>query len=523
MIELAGLKNVGHIHHQLPTAALYEHIVRRGEGCIGRHGQVIVRTGQYTGRSPKDKFIVKDKGCCNKVWWGSNNPPIGPENFAGLEARLRAYFQGREVFVQDCYVGADPRYRLSVRVITENAWHNLFARTMFIEERDPAKLAKFEPEFTVIQAPGFQADPELDGTNSEAFIIANFSEKKIIIGGTSYGGEIKKSIFTVMNYLMPPRKVLSMHCSANIGPQGDTALFFGLSGTGKTTLSADPTRLLIGDDEHGWSPDGVFNFEGGCYAKLINLSPTAEPVIWDCAHHFGAILENVGFDQETREVDMDDGSLTANTRGAYPISLIANAAPNGRGDHPKNLVMLTADAFGVMPPIAKMTPAQAMHHFVSGYTAKVAGTERGVVEPQATFSACFGAAFMALHPTVYADLLGKKIAKHKVDCWLINTGWTGGPYGVGHRISIAHTRALVHAALSGELNNAPMRPDPIFKVMVPQACPGVPPEVLNPRNTWADKKAYDAQAKKLAALFAENFKKYADHATAEIKAAAPGA
>ena len=521
MLDLAGLQNVGTIRHQLGVAALYEEVVRRREGLTSRTGSLVVRTGQYTGRSPKDKYTVRDENCCDKVWWTSNNKPMEPETFRALELRLRAYFQGREIFVQDCWVGADPKHRLAVRVIGETARHSLFARMLFTPVTDKAALAKFKPEFTVLHAPHFQAVPEIDGTNSEAFIIANFTERKIIIGGTSYAGEIKKSIFTVMNYLMPQRDILGMHCSANIGDRGDVALFFGLSGTGKTSLSADPRRSLIGDDEHGWSANGIFNFEGGCYAKVINLSPTAEPMIWDASHRFGTILENVTIDPETRALDLDDGSLTANTRAAYALTQIPNHVPEGRGGHPKHLVMLTADAFGVMPPIAKMTAAQAMHHFISGYTAKVAGTERGIVEPQATFSACFGAPFMALHPTVYADLLGKKIAQHHVDCWLINTGWTGGAYGVGHRISIAHTRAMVEAALSGQLRDVPLRPDPLFQILVPECCPGVPPEILNPRNTWENKRGYDAQAKKLVKLFQDNFKTYESYASAEIKAAAP--
>ncbi len=521
MLDLAGLQHVGPIHHQLGVAALYEEVIRRREGLTSRTGSLVVRTGQYTGRSPKDKFTVQDANCCDTVWWTANNKPFGPDDFRRLEARLRAYFQGREVFVQDCYVGADPQYRLPVRVVAEHAWHSLFARTLFIPETDAAKLAAFQPEFTVLHAPNFQATPELDGTTSEAFIIANFTERKIIIGGTSYAGEIKKSLFTVMNYLMPQRGILGMHCSANIGPKNDVALFFGLSGTGKTSLSADPRRSLIGDDEHGWSPTGVFNFEGGCYAKVINLSPTAEPMIWDATHRFGTILENVAIDPETRALDLDDATLAVNTRAAYTLSQIPNHVPSGRGDHPKNIVMLTADAFGVMPPIAKMTAAQAMHHFISGYTAKVAGTERGVVEPQATFSACFGAPFMALHPTVYADLLGEKIAQHNVNCWLINTGWTGGPYGVGHRISIAHTRAMVEAALSGALDGVPMAPDPYFQILVPASCPDVPPEVLDARATWNDKRAYDEQAAKLVKLFQGNFQPYESYASSEIKAAAP--
>ncbi|NLH47432.1 MAG: phosphoenolpyruvate carboxykinase (ATP) [Myxococcales bacterium] len=515
------LINVLKCNRNLSTGTLVGEVIRRGEGLLTNSGAIVVRTGQYTGRSPRDKFIVEDRSTKDKVWWSPDNQPLNPDAFARLESKVRAYYQGRELYAQDCYVGADPYYRLPIRIITETAWASLFARSLFIRETDPEKLAAFVPEFTLLHAPNFQAVPEQDGTRSEAFVVANFAAKKILIGGTSYAGEIKKSIFTLMNYLLPQKKILSMHCSANIGEGGDVALFFGLSGTGKTSLSADPKRRLIGDDEHGWGPHGVFNFEGGCYAKVINLSPTAEPVIWDCVHSFGTVLENVVIDPETRAINLDDGSLTLNTRAGYPITLISNAAPDGCGDHPTNIVMLTADAFGVMPPIAKMTSAQAMYHFISGYTAKVAGTERGVSEPKATFSACFGAPFMALRPTVYADLLGRKIARHKVNCWLINTGWTGGPYGQGHRMPIGHTRAMVHAALSGALNTVPMRPDPIFQVLVPESCPEVPGELLTARQTWKNKKAYDAQAVKLAGLFAENFKKFDSYASKEIKAAAP--
>jgi phosphoenolpyruvate carboxykinase (ATP) len=422
--------------------------------------------------------------------------------------------------VQDCWAGADPDYRLPVRIITESAWHSLFARNMFIQATEE-ELARHVPEFTVINCPRFHAIPEIDGTNSEAFVIINFAQKLVLIGGTSYAGEIKKSIFSVMNYLLPFRDVLPMHCSANYGPDGDTGLFFGLSGTGKTTLSADASRTLIGDDEHGWSNNGVFNFEGGCYAKVIRLSAEAEPEIYQTTRRFGTILENVMIDVETRHVDLNDDSLTENTRAAYPISHVPNATREKRGNHPINIIFLTADAFGVIPPVTKLTPSQTMYHFLSGYTAKVAGTEKGVTEPQATFSTCFGAPFMTQRPIVYADLLCKKITKHKVNCWLINTGWTGGPYGVGERMKIAHTRAMVNAALNGLLDDVDFVEDPVFGVEVPTACPDVPAEVLMPRGTWSDGKDYDEQARKLAGMFVENFKQFEEDVSEEVRAATP--
>ncbi len=412
------------------------------------------------------------------------------------------------------------QYRLPIRVITETAWHSLFARDMFIQAK-LAELATHVPQFTVINVPNFHAIPEVDGTRSEVFIALNFDQRLVLIGGTQYAGEIKKSIFTVLNFLLPQQHVLSMHCSANIGPEGNAAVFFGLSGTGKTTLSADPTRVLIGDDEHGWSDRGLFNFEGGCYAKVINLSPTAEPEIYETTRRFGTILENVSFDSATGALDLNDASLTENTRAAYPISHIPNAKRDGLGGHPTNIIMLTADAFGVLPPIARLTPAQGMYHFLSGYTAKVAGTEKGITEPTATFSTCFGAPFMVLSPSVYANLLGEMITRHKVNVWLVNTGWSGGPYGVGQRMKIGYTRALVSAALNGALDDVPTMPDPIFGVAVPVACPGVPSEVLSPRNTWQDKAAYDIPARQLAAMFAENFKAFADQVTPEVRDAGP--
>jgi phosphoenolpyruvate carboxykinase (ATP) len=500
---------------------MYEHIIHRREGMIAHLGPIVTRTGHYTGRSPNDKFIVREPKTEDKIWWGKVNRPFPPENYEQVYWRLQAYIQDKDIYVQDCYAGADPKYRIPIRIVTESAWASLFARNMFIREREKGNLDDFEPEYTLIAAPGFHAIPDIDKTNSEAFILANFGKKMIIIGGTSYAGEIKKSIFTVMNFVLPQKKVLSMHCSANIGKKDDVALFFGLSGTGKTTLSTDPERYLIGDDEHGWSEDGIFNFEGGCYAKVIKLDPNSEPEIFQCTRKFGTILENVAIDIDSRRIDLNDNSLTENTRAAYPISHIPNIKEDGMGGHPKNLIMLTCDAFGVLPPIGRMTPDQARYHFISGYTAKVAGTERGIKEPQATFSACFGAPFMALHPTVYADLLGERIAEHNVKCWLVNTGWSGGPFGVGERMSIKHTRAILNAALTGALDDVPYIEDPIFGVQIPQECPGVPKEVLNPKETWADKAAYDEKAAELARLFNENFEDYKDKATKEIIAASP--
>ena len=520
-LESYGFKNVSHIHWNLSTPALYEEIVRRREGMIVHLGPVVVRTGHYTGRSPDDKFIVKEPTSEKKIWWGDVNRPFDPRKFDLLLYRLQAYLQGKDIFVQDCYAGAHPDHRVPIRVITETAWHNLFSRNMFVQIKDRSQLMSHEPEFLVINAPNFRAVPELDGTNSEAFILVNFGKKMILVGGTSYAGEIKKSVFTILNFLLPQEKILSMHCSANVGPEGDVAIFFGLSGTGKTTLSADPERRLIGDDEHGWGEDGVFNFEGGCYAKVIRLSKEHEPEIYECTRKFGTILENVAFDINTRRIDLDDASLTENTRAAYPIPHIPNAIREGIGGHPKNIIMLTADAFGVLPPVSKLTPEQAMFHFLSGYTAKVAGTERGITEPQATFSACFGALFMALHPTVYARLLGEKIKTHKVNCWLINTGWSGGPYGVGKRIHLPYTRAMVKAALNGSLADVETRHDPIFKLDVPVRCEGVPDEILDPKKTWEDPDAYDEKARELAGRFKENFKKFEDHADEAIRSCVP--
>lgn len=520
-LENHGLKNLGRVHWNHNTPALYEAIVRRQEGHIVHLGPVVVRTGSHTGRAAKDKFIVTEESSKDLVWWGAVNKPFPEDQFKFLFRRLQAYLQGKEVYVQDCYAGADPDYQMPIRVITENAWHNLFARNMFIQA-PPEKLESHVPEFTVLHVPNFHAEPELDGTNSEAFILLNLGQKLVLIGGTAYAGEIKKSIFTVMNFLLPQERVLSMHCSANIGASGDVALFFGLSGTGKTTLSADPKRKLIGDDEHGWSENGIFNFEGGCYAKVIRISEEEEPEIYETTRRFGTILENVCTDPITRRLNLDDDTLTENTRAAYPITHIPNSVREKRGGHPKNVIMLTSDAFGVLPPIARLTPEQAMYHFISGYTAKLGGTEAGMGdEPQATFSACFGAPFMVLHPSKYAELLKDKITRHKVDCWLVNTGWTGGPYGVGKRMHLPYTRALVNAALEGRLADVSFEEDPIFKVLVPTSAPDVPAEILKPRNTWPDKDAYDRKAKELAAKFHQNFGQYSEKVSPEVREAGP--
>jgi phosphoenolpyruvate carboxykinase (ATP) len=515
-----GITHINQVYWNLPPSLLYEEAVRRREGRLADEGPLIVRTGQHTGRSPSDKFLVREPSSVDKIWWDSVNQPMTIEQFDALHRRLLAYLQGNDIFVQDCFVGADLRFRLPIRIITQTAWHSLFARNMFISPA-PGELLKHIPECTVINVPGFNAVPEVDRTRSEVFVVIHLARKLVLIGGTQYAGEIKKSVFTVMNYLLPQRNVLSMHCSANIGSNSDVAVFFGLSGTGKTTLSADPGRTLIGDDEHGWTDHGVFNLEGGCYAKVIRLSRDAEPEIFDAAHRFGTILENVGFDTDTGKLDLDDDTLTENTRAAYPIGHIRNSKRDGMGAHPSNIIMLTADAFGVLPPIAKLTHTQAMYYFLSGYTAKVAGTEKGVTEPRATFSACFGAPFMALSPIVYANLLGEKIARHNVNVWLVNTGWIRGPYGVGKRIEIQNTRAMVRAALDGALKKVPTVPDPTFGMGVPESCPEVATELLVPRNTWDDKKAYDAQAKKLACMFVENFKPFEGQVQREVLSAGP--
>jgi phosphoenolpyruvate carboxykinase (ATP) len=507
-----------HVYENLSTAELVEHALRRGEGVLGNDGQFIVDTRPHTGRSPKDKFFVKEPSSEEHIDWGDTNRAIEPEVFDALWERVSAYLCEREIYSLDCYVGADERYRLPVRVVTEFAWHNLFARDLFIVPEEVS--TNFTPEFTVVDAALFQADPQRDGTNSSTFILVNFAKRMILIGGTKYAGEIKKSVFTVMNYLLPLRDTLPMHSSANMGADGDVAIFFGLSGTGKTTLSADGHRPLIGDDEHGWSADGVFNFEGGCYAKVIRLSQSAEPEIWAASHRFGTVLENVVYDEESRALNLDSDAKTENTRSAYPIEYIPNVVPGSKGGHAKTIVMLTADAFGVLPPIAKLSKEQAMYHFLSGYTAKVAGTERGVTEPQATFSTCFGAPFMVHHPTVYSRLLGARIDEHNVSCWLVNTGWSGGPYGVGKRMAIGYTRAMVNAAIEGALAGEEFETEPFFGLAIPKRVPGVPSEVLNPRNMWLDGAAYDAQAKKLAALFAANFERFAAHAAPAVRAVA---
>ncbi len=517
-----GIRNVTAVHWNMPTGALYEKIVSRGEGLVAHLGPIVVRTGAYTGRSPKDKFIVDEPSSTKKLSWGGENQPFTVEKFNLIHYRLLAYLQGRDLFVQDCYAGADKRYQMSIRLITATAWQNLFARNMFIRIKDHKELENHKPEFTIIAAPGFHAVPELDGTHSEAFIIVNFAKKLVLIGGTSYAGEIKKSVFTILNYYLPQREVLSMHCSANEGKKRDVALFFGLSGTGKTSLSADPERKLIGDDEHGWGDNGIFNFEGGCYAKVIRLSPKAEPDIYECTRRFGTILENVGMDLSTRRLDLNDDSLTENTRAAYPITHLKNIVRDGMGDHPQNIFMLACDAFGVLPPISRLTPEQAAYHFLSGYTAKVAGTERGMGnEPQATFSTCFGAPFLPLPPAHYAQLFREKILKYRPACWLVNTGWTGGPFGVGHRMEIGYSRALLHAAMSGKLDKAETFQEPFFGLTVPAACPGVPEKLLNPRDTWKDKQAYDDKARELSARFRDNFAKYAPHVGQEVLGAAP--
>jgi phosphoenolpyruvate carboxykinase (ATP) len=514
-----GIKEPARVYWNLNTPELYEEIARRNEGTYSNHGANNVDTGEHTGRAAKDKAIVREPGSADKVFWGDVNKDFPQEKFNALKERMMAHAKGRELFVQDTFVGADPKYRLPVRVVNELAWHSLFARTMFIT--DPSATEPHKPEFTIINFPSFQADPQRDGTRSPTFILMDFSQRLVLIGGTSYAGETKKSAFTIMNYLLPQRDVMSMHCSANIGTEGDVAIFFGLSGTGKTTLSADPERRLIGDDEHGWSDDGVFNIEGGCYAKVIKLSEEAEPDIYRTTKMFGTILENVVYDPATRQIDLDDAGKTENTRASYPLTSISNIVPEGRAGHPRNIIMLTADAFGVLPPVARLSPEQAMYHFLSGYTAKVAGTERGITEPQATFSTCFGAPFMVLHPGVYADLLGKHMAQHNAACWLVNTGWSGGPYGVGQRMKIKYTRAMIRAILNGSLAQTETKPDHIFGVNVPVSCPEVPSEVLQPRNTWADKEAYDRQAADLARRFNENFKKYEAGVSEAVRAVAP--
>jgi phosphoenolpyruvate carboxykinase (ATP) len=507
------------IHANLTPPTLIEHAVRRSEGVLTDRGAFTAVTAPHTGRSAKDKFLVEETGAGQRIWW-EKNARLDPGAFEQLQEDVRGHLDSREVYVQDLFAGADPAYRLPVRFITPNAWHALFVRNMFIRAM-PAELAQFRPGFTVLHAPDLQADPARHGTRTGTFIVINFAKKVVLIGGTRYAGEMKKSIFTALNYLLPGQGVMPMHCSANVGSSGDTAIFFGLSGTGKTTLSADPERQLIGDDEHGWSDRGVFNFEGGCYAKVIRLRPDTEPEIYRASQMFGTVLENVVLDPATRAVNFDADTITENTRACYPIDFIPNHLPSGAGGHPKNIVFLAADAFGIMPPIARLTAEQAMYHFLSGYTAKVAGTERGVTEPSATFSACFGAPFLPLHASVYARMLGERIAKHGSKVWLVNTGWTGGAYGTGSRMKLSHTRAMLRAALSGDLDRSRFARDPVFGFDVPSSVPGVPDSVLSPRSTWTDPKAYDAQAKKLATMFQQNFEQYRAEAPAGVAGAGP--
>jgi phosphoenolpyruvate carboxykinase (ATP) len=518
-LDKHGLRNPGTVHWNLGPVELVEHAVRRGEGALTDGGPFNAVTEPHTGRSPNDRFVVREPGSEENVWWGKVNVPIEAEKYDLLRAEVVDYLEGKDLYVRDMWAGADPAYRLAVRVITPNAWHNLFAYNMFRRPEED-ELEGMVPGFTILHAPEFEADPARHGTRTSTFILIHFGRREVLIGGTRYAGEIKKSVFGVLNYELPLKGVLSMHCSANVGPEGDTALFFGLSGTGKTTLSADAERGLIGDDEHGWSDDGVFNFEGGCYAKAVKLSPEGEPEIYATTRMFGTVLENCVLDPE-RRVDFDDTSITENTRISYPLHYILNHVPEARAGHPANIVFLTADAYGVLPPISRLTPEQAMFYFLSGYTAKVAGTERGVKEPQPTFSACFGAAFLSLHPGVYADMLGKRIAEHGSRVWLVNTGWTGGPYGEGHRMKLGYTRAMVRAALDGKLDDVETVTVPFFGLEIPTSVPGVPSEVLNPRDTWADRDAYDARARELAAAFRKNFEQFADRVPAGVKEAGP--
>jgi len=517
-----GLTNLNNVYWNLPVEALYEEIIFRSEGKLTHMGPITVNTGKHTARAANDKFVVKEATTEDRIWWGEYNRPCNPDKFNAVFQRMQGFLQGRDLFVQDCYGGADPNYRLPVRVITEFAWHSLFARIMLIKPETNDEQRRFIPEFTIIACPSFNASPQIDGTNSETFIILNFDQKLCLIGNSGYGGEIKKAVFTVLNYLLPLEGVLTMHCSANVSPKGNSALFFGLSGTGKTTLSADPSRQLVGDDEHGWSDDGIFNFEGGCYAKVINLSPTAEPQIYACTRKFGTILENVVFDPVSRNLDLDDELMTPNTRAAYPLNYIENAVPNKQAGHPSHIIMLTCDASGVMPPIARLTPEQAMYHFISGYTSKVSGTEIDLgKEPEITFSSCFGAPFMVHHPYFYAEMLSNKMKKHNSTCWLVNTGWSGGPYGIGKRMSIKYTRALLNAALEGKFENTKFRIDPVFGFEVPLHCDDVPDKVLNPIETWEDPDAYRDKYYQLASLFTENFKKYASGCSKEVIAVGP--
>jgi phosphoenolpyruvate carboxykinase (ATP) len=517
-----GLTNKRKVYWNLPTESLYEEAIFRKEAHISKMGALVVNSGKHTARAAQDKFVVREPTTEDKIWWGEYNRPISQENFDMIFSRMQGFMQGRDIFVQDCYAGADENYRLPVRIITEYAWHSHFARNMFILPQTREEYRQHVPEFTVVDVPSFKGFESIDGTRSGTFIILNFDKRMAIIGNSGYGGEIKKSIFTVMNYLLPLQGVMTMHCSANQGKDEDVALFFGLSGTGKTTLSADPNRGLIGDDEHGWSDDGVFNFEDGCYAKVIQLSPSAEPEIYQTTRSFGTILENVIFDPTTRLIDLDDEAITENTRASYPLEYISNAIPEKRGGHPKNIILLTCDAQGVLPPIAKLTPDQTMYHFISGYTSKVGGTEVGLgEEPEITFSACFGAPFMVHHPVFYADLLARKMERYGVNCWLLNTGWVGGPYGIGKRISIRHTRNLLTAALNGDLLDVEYYSDPIFGFQVPKTCPEVPDDVLYPAEAWPSKKEYDHKYEQLAARFIDNFKKFAPECPPNVSDAGP--
>jgi phosphoenolpyruvate carboxykinase (ATP) len=519
-LNTIGLGGAASVRYNLGAARLYEEAIRRGEADVTAHGALRAITGQHTGRSPKDKFVVRDANTEGQIWW-DNNKPMTPEHFALLHQDMLEHARGKDLFVQDLIGGADVDYALPTRVVTEFAWHSLFIRNLLIRP-ERATLSTFAPKLTIIDLPSFRADPERYGCRTETVIACDLVNGLVLIGGTSYAGEMKKSVFTLLNYLLPEKGVMPMHCSANVGPDGDAAIFFGLSGTGKTTLSADPTRTLVGDDEHGWGENGIFNFEGGCYAKTIRLSAEAEPEIYATTRRFGTVLENVILDEDGMP-DLDDGSLTENTRSAYPLDFIPNASETGIAGHPQTIIMLTADAFGVMPPIARLTPEQAMYHFLSGYTAKVAGTEKGVVEPEATFSTCFGAPFMPRHPAEYGNLLKELIGRHGVECWLVNTGWTGGAYGTGKRMPIKETRALLATALKGELENVEFRTDPNFGFAVPVAVAGVDTSILDPRSTWSDGAAYDAQAKKLVQMFIANFAKFEDHVDGNVRDAAPGA
>lgn len=518
-----GLKHLDTVYWNLSTPALYEEIIFRSEGSIVNQGPVLVNTGKHSARAANDKFVVREDTTVDDIWWGDYNRPISPEKFNTILTRAQSYVQGEDLFIQDCYAGNDPNYRLPVRIITEHAWQSLFARNMLITTTNQDELKHFIPEFTIITLPGFKVDPKIDGTNSSTTIVLNFAERIAIIANSLYGGEIKKSVFTVLNFLLTFRDVLPMHCSANVGKKNDAALFFGLSGTGKTTLSADPNRFLIGDDEHGWSADGIFNFEGGCYAKVIRLSAEHEPEIYACTKKFGSVLENVVFDEVSRKIDLDDDVYTENTRISYPLHYIPNTVSEGMvNSHPKNIIFLTCDASGVMPPIARLSPEQAQYHFISGYTSKVAGTEIGLgIEPKITFSACFGAPFMVRHPSVYAAMLKERIHKHRAQCWLVNTGWVGGRFGVGKRISIHHTRNLLNAALDGKLDKVKFRKDKLFGFEVPLSCPDVPEDILEPSNSWGDSKDYWKKYDSLAARFNQNFKLFANKCSQPVIDAGP--